>query len=83
MILRKGFFVKLFIGSHILLPTSSAYSQAASKKTLPKVPITYPGDTEKTIVRRAEWVEGAKKEGNKGRLCGRGWAGSNHRRRRY
>ena len=46
-----------------LLPVSSVCSQTTAKKTLPKVPITYPGDTDKTIVRRAQWLEGAQKEG--------------------
>ncbi len=29
----------------------------------PEVPIKYPGDTNESIARRAQWVEGAKKEG--------------------
>ncbi len=48
----------------LLVPISSVYSQAAAKKALPNVPITYPGDTDKTIIRRAELIEEAKKEGN-------------------
>ena len=38
-------------------------AQTPSKKALPQVPITYPGDTDRTIIRRAQWIEGAKKEG--------------------
>lgn len=48
----------------MLVPVASVYAQTPSKKQLPQVPITYPGDTDKTIARRAEWIEGAKKEGN-------------------
>lgn len=58
---------KIMVGilvASTLLPISSVYSQTAAKKTLPKVPITYSGDTDKTIMRRAQWIEGAKKEGN-------------------
>lgn len=35
-----------------------------AQKSLPQVPITYAGDTDQTIIRRAQWIEGAKKEGN-------------------
>ena len=41
----------------IFSPLSSAFAQ------MKQVPITYPGDTEKTIARRAQWIDGAKKEG--------------------
>ena len=44
----------------IVFPTGLGFAQ----KALPKVPITYPGDTNETIIRRAQWIEGAKKEGN-------------------
>ena len=47
----------------ILLPFSSVYAQTPAKKSLPPVPITYSGDTDETIIRRAQWIEGAKKEG--------------------
>jgi iron(III) transport system substrate-binding protein len=43
----------------VILPINSIFAQ----KSLPQVPITYPGDTDKTIARRAQWIEGAKKEG--------------------
>jgi iron(III) transport system substrate-binding protein len=43
----------------IFLPIQPAFAQ----KSLPQVPITYPGDTGDTIIRRAQWIEGAKKEG--------------------
>ncbi len=46
----------------LLFPLGSVCAQAAAKK--PQVPITYPGDTDETIIRRAQWIEGAKKEGN-------------------
>ena len=42
-----------------LLPLRPVFAQ----KSLPQVPITYQGDTDDMIVRRAKWVEGAKKEG--------------------
>lgn len=35
-----------------------------AQKSLPQVPITYPGDTNNAITRRAQWIEGAKKEGS-------------------
>ena len=43
----------------ILLPLKTVLAQ----KSLPQVPITYPGDTDQTINRRLKWIEGAKKEG--------------------
>ena len=52
-----GLVVTVMITAIIFLPVSSAFAQAK------KVPITYPGDTEKAIASRAEWVEGARKEG--------------------
>ena len=39
-----------------------------TEPVLPEVPITYPGDTDETIIRRAQWIEGAKKEGELGGL---------------
>ena len=39
-----------------ILPVAWTFAQA------PKVPITYDGDTDQTIARRAKWIEGAKKE---------------------
>ena len=41
----------------IFLPIFSGLAKAAN------VPITYPGDTQQTIERRAQWIEEAKKEG--------------------
>ena len=41
------------------LPIGLVFAQ----KAVPPVPITYPGDTDQTIARRAQWIEGAKKEG--------------------
>ena len=46
----------------MLLPGWSVYGQVPSKKSLPSVPITYDGDTDATIIRRAQWIEGAKEE---------------------
>ncbi len=43
----------------VLYPSGSALAQKAA----PQVPITYAGDTNETINRRAQWIEGAKKEG--------------------
>lgn len=43
----------------VLVPLESVFAQ----KPQPSVPITYGGDTENTIARRAQWMEGAKKEG--------------------
>ncbi len=43
----------------MVLPIESAYAQ----KSLPQAPVTFPGDTDEIINRRAQWVEGAKKEG--------------------
>ncbi len=48
----------------IVFPTGSRGAQTQVKKSLPQVPITYQGDTDETIIRRAKWIEGAKKEGN-------------------
>lgn len=53
----------------ILLPISSACAptvaptQKQTKQQLPEVSIKYPGDTDQTIIRRAQWIENAKKEG--------------------
>lgn len=46
-----------------LLSTGLADAQAPAKPSLPQVPISYPGDTDQTITRRAQWVEGARQEG--------------------
>ena len=43
----------------VFLPAVSLFAQKAT----PQVPVTYPGDTPETIKRRAQWIEGAKKEG--------------------
>src|SRR3989304_77410 len=43
----------------ILVPKGPVFAQ----KTVPHVPITYPGDTDETIKRRAQWIERANKEG--------------------
>src|SRR3989304_9931994 len=61
----KNLWLMLFIVS-LLFPLGSVYAQTPAKKSqsLPQVPITYPGDTNETIIRRAKWIEGARKEGN-------------------
>ena len=58
---KYGMIVLAFM---MLLPMESGYSQTPAKKPLPQVPISYPGDTNETIIRRAQWMEGAKKEGS-------------------
>lgn len=47
----------------MLAPLAALGAQAGGGKARPQVPITYKGDTDKTIVRRAQWIEAAKKEG--------------------
>ena len=47
----------------IMFSIGLAYAQIPAKTKIPQVPITYPGDTDKTIARRAQWIEGAQKEG--------------------
>ncbi len=47
----------------VLLSVSSLCAQTPAKKPLPQVPITYTGDNDASIIRRAQWIEGAKKEG--------------------
>ncbi len=45
----------------LVWPLQSLQAQTPPKSS--KVPITYTGDTNETINRRAQWIEGAKKEG--------------------
>ena len=59
---------RLFLSVNILIafvlfPKGLLYAQRPVKSSLPQVPITYPGDTDETIKRRAQWIEGARKEG--------------------
>ena len=64
----------LVLAVSLLLPLLSACSAPAAapapapapagKPAAVDVPIKYPGDTDASIARRAQWVEGAKKEGN-------------------
>ena len=56
---RSMYFLITVLAVLALLPIRSAFAQ----KSLPQVPITYPGDKNETIIRRAQWTEGAKKEG--------------------
>lgn len=42
---------------------TQAPSPTPPKTVTPQVPINYPGDTDKTIARRAEWIAKAKNEG--------------------
>lgn len=60
---RLTYFLAAVLVVMMLLPMGSGYAQTSAKKSLPQVPITYPGDTDETIIRRAQWIEGAKKEG--------------------
>ncbi len=56
--------VVLFICNSLAAGASTAAKPAPTKKVaLPQVPIKYDSDTDATIMRRAQWVEGAKKEG--------------------
>ena len=43
----------------VLLPDALVFAQ----KKPPQVPVTYAGDTDQIIARRAQWIENAKKEG--------------------
>jgi iron(III) transport system substrate-binding protein len=53
-----------FLCSSMASGASTAAKQAPGKKVaLPDVPIKFDGDTDATIIRRAQWIEGAKKEG--------------------
>ena len=64
----------LVLAVSLLLPLLSACSAPAAapapapapagKPAAVDVPIKYPGDTDASIARRAQWVEGAKKEAN-------------------
>ena len=47
----------------MFLPVGSVCAQMPAKKPLLQVPVIYPGDTNETTLRRAQWIEGAKKEG--------------------
>jgi iron(III) transport system substrate-binding protein len=47
----------------LLLPGWSICAEKKAQKALPQVPITYKGDTDSSIIRRAQLIEGAKKEG--------------------
>jgi iron(III) transport system substrate-binding protein len=47
----------------VFLPLWSSAAETKAKQPLPKVPITYAGDTDQAVIRRAQWVEEAKKEG--------------------
>jgi ABC-type Fe3+ transport system substrate-binding protein len=60
---RIACFMTLLVPVFVLLPLWSEGAQSQPKASLPQVPITYPGDNDKTILRRAQWVEGARKEG--------------------
>ena len=46
----------------ILFPIGLVCAQTPAKLSRTQAPITYPGDTAETIRRRAQWIEGAKKE---------------------
>lgn len=47
----------------LVIPAWAHGAEPPAKAQLPQVPITYQGDTGETISRRAQWIEGAKKEG--------------------
>ena len=52
------YLMSFFLVLTISFPLSPVFAQ----KSRPQVPVTYAGDTDETIIRRAQWVEGAKKE---------------------
>src|SRR3990172_4709105 len=59
MEMKKLFCVlNVVLGFYLCLAATFAFAQ----KSLPRVPITYPGDADETISRRAQWIEGARKE---------------------
>ncbi len=60
---RSVYFIMAVLTVFACLPVYSFGAATKATPPLPQVPITYPGDNDKTIMRRAQWVEGAKKEG--------------------
>jgi iron(III) transport system substrate-binding protein len=60
---KLGYLMIIVFTVLVFLPVLSEGAQTKAKASLPQVPITYPGDTDKAIMRRAQWIEGAKKEG--------------------
>lgn len=60
---RLVYLVVVVLMGAIFFPIGSVCAQTPTKKSLPKVPVIYPGDNDETIIRRAQWIEGAKKEG--------------------
>lgn len=61
---RLMYALSVVLVTAMLFPMGSMGASIPSKKSVPQVPITYPGDTDKTILRRVQWIEEAKKEGN-------------------
>jgi iron(III) transport system substrate-binding protein len=47
----------------MVMPVRSAWAQMSAKNSRPQVSVTYPGDTDETVRRRANWIESARKEG--------------------
>ena len=47
----------------VALPVCSVVAETKAKTPLPPVPITYAADTNETIIRRAQGIEGARNEG--------------------
>ncbi len=51
-----AYLLAVVLTAMLIFPMGSLFAQ----KSLPKVPITYSGDTDETIARRVKWIEGAK-----------------------
>jgi ABC-type Fe3+ transport system substrate-binding protein len=60
---RLAYLAVVIIVVMILIPIGSMGAQTQGKTSDPQMPVTYPGDTKEAIARRAQWIEGAKKEG--------------------
>lgn len=60
---RSMYLVAVLLVMAVLVHTGLVLAQTPAKKQLSPVPVTYPADTDSTIARRAQWIEGAMKEG--------------------
>ena len=58
--MKKSFYV---LAAVLTVVMSFPLNLALAQKSAPQSSITYPGDTNETINRRAKWIEGAKREG--------------------
>ena len=62
VLLLQSLFLSCAPASPMPVP-GPAPAPVPSKSAVPEVPIKYPGDTDKTIIRRADWIGKANKEG--------------------